>query len=524
MLDIKIVNGKIVDGTGSPYFYGDIGIKGEKIVTVAHKINQDAKVVIDASGKIVAPGFIDAHSHSDFPLLINRKAESKIRMGVTTEVIGQCGNSAAPKTPQKKDFFGYSQEDIGVSFTSMKEYLEVLESEKVAVNVIPLVGHGNIRRIIMGESDRKPTDEELKGMKNLLAESLEAGAYGMSTGLIYPPGCYSETSELIELSKTLSKYNALYVTHMRNEEKHLLESVNEVLTIAKEADVSVHISHFKSMNEENWGLVKEGLKLLETAREQNIDVTADQYPYIASSTSLKTLIPQWAHDGGVNKLRDRVLDNELREKIKQEIIDHYGSQDKLSCVMVSSCQKPENKKYEGMNLVEIAEMENKEPIDACLDLLLDEDFGPGMVRFAMSEDDVKTVMKHYLVMIGSDSSCMASEGVLSEGKPHPRAYGTFARVIGKYVLQEKIMPLEKAIFKMTGLPATRFMLQDRGLLKENMYADITIFDEKDIIDKATFKDPHNFAGGIEYVFVNGQLVIENEKQHENYPGKVLRRR
>jgi len=361
-------------------------------------------------------------------------------------------------------------------------------------------------------------------MKDLLAQSLEDGAYGMSTGLIYPPGCYSETSELVELSHTLSQYNAMYVTHMRNEESQLLKSINEVLTIAKEANVAVHISHFKSCNEENWGLVKEGIKLLENAREQNIDVTADQYPYIASSTSLKTLIPQWAHDGGVTELRKRVLDNDLREKIKSEIIDHYGKQSKLSCVMVSSCQKQQNKKYEGMNLVEIAEMENKEPIDACLDLLLDEDFSPGMVRFSMSEDDVKAVMQHYLVMIGSDASCMASEGVLSQGKPHPRAYGTFARVIGKYSLKEKIMPLEKAIFKMTGFPATRFMLQDRGLLKENMYADITIFDEKTIIDEATFKDPHNFASGIEYVIVNGQIVIEKEKQHEKYPGKVLRRR
>lgn len=524
MLDFKIINGKMVDGTGSPFFYGEVGIKNGKIAKVNYSIDEDAEKVIDAKGKVVAPGFIDSHSHSDFPLLINKKAESKIRMGVTTEVIGQCGNSAAPKTPNKKDFFGYNLDDLGVEYQTMEEYLNVLEDMQVAVNVIPLVGHGNIRTIVMGESDRKPTESEMNEMKNLLDKSLKAGAYGMSTGLIYPPGCYSETSELIELSHILHKHNAFYVTHMRNEESRLLQSIEEVLEIARKADVAVHISHFKSCNEENWGLVNDGLKLLEEAREENIDVTMDQYPYIASSTSLKTLIPQWAHDGGVSKLRERVLDENTRAKIKKEIIDHYGSQEKLSCVMVSSCQKEENKKFEGLNLIEISEIVNEEPVDACLDLLLDENFSPGMVRFSMSEEDVKAVMRHHLVMIGSDASCMASEGVLSKGKPHPRAYGTFARVIGKYAIKEQIMPLEKAIFKMTGMPATRFMLQDRGLIKENMYADITIFDEKEIIDSATFKDPHNFAKGIEYVIVNGEVVVENGVQHEAYPGKVLKRR
>ncbi|MFP4457589.1 MAG: N-acyl-D-amino-acid deacylase family protein [Clostridia bacterium] len=524
MLDIKIINGKIIDGTGSPFYFGEVGLKNDKIVKVGYSIDDAAKKVINAKGKVIAPGFIDAHSHSDFPLLINRKAESKIRMGVTSEVIGQCGNSAAPRTPNKKDFFGYDLDEIGVTYDSMEQYLQLLETKEVAVNVIPLVGHGNIRTIVMGESDRKPTDSEMEKMKKLLDESLQAGAYGMSTGLIYPPGCYSEINELIELSHVLHKYNAFYVTHMRNEESKLLQSIKEVLEIAKKADIAVHISHFKSCNEENWGLVNDGLRLLEEAREDNIDVTADQYPYIASSTSLKTLIPQWAHDGGVSKLRKRVLDKNTRLRIREEIIAHYGTQDKLSCVMVSSCQKEKNKKFEGLNLIEISNIVDKDPVDACLDLLLDENFSPGMVRFSMSEEDVKTVMNHHLVMIGSDASCMASEGALSKGKPHPRAYGTFARVIGKYAIKEKLMPLEKAIFKMTGMPATRFMLQDRGLIKENMYADITIFDENEIIDSATFKNPHNFAKGIDYVIVNGEIVIENGTQNEKYPGKVLRRR
>lgn len=523
MYDIKIINGKIIDGTGSPYYFGDIAIQNGKIQKVAYKISEDAKTIIDAEGKVVAPGFIDAHSHSDLPLLINRKAESKIRMGVTTEVIGQCGNSAAPRTSKQTDFFGYNLDDAGLEYQSMADYLKLLEDKKTAVNVIALVGHGNIRTIVMGESDRKPSKEEVKKMQDLLDDSLKAGAFGMSTGLIYPPGCYADTKELIELSAILHKHNALYVSHMRNEESKLLEAVNEVLEIAEKANVAVHISHFKACYEENWGLVNEAIKLVEDAREKNIDVTADQYPYIASSTSLKTLIPQWAHDGGVSKLRQRVLDQETRAKIKREIIERYGDQDKLSCVMVSSCQKEENKKYEGLNLVEIAKIVNKEPIDACLDLLLDENFGPGMVRFSMCEEDVITVMQHHLVMIGSDASCMATEGVLSKGKPHPRAYGTFARVLGKYAIRDKIMPLETAIFKMTGMPATRFMLQDRGLLKENMYADITIFDENDIIDTATFKDPHNYAAGIEYVIVNGEIVIDHEKQYDVYPGKVLRK-
>ncbi len=523
MYDIKIINGKIIDGTSAPFYYGEIGIKNGKIVKVASKVIEDAKRIIDAKGKIVSPGFIDSHSHSDFPLLVNRKAESKIRMGVTTEVIGQCGNSAAPKVAKHTDFFGYELSELGSNYQTMKDYLELIERKGIAVNVIPLVGHGNIRANVMGEDDRAPTQEEMERMKTELRKALEDGAFGMSTGLIYPPGCYSTTDELVELSKVLSYYNALYVTHMRNEEDNLIKSIKEVLTIAREAATSVHISHFKACNEENWGLVNEGLKLLDVAREKGIDVTADQYPYIASSTSLKTLIPQWAHDGGVNKLRERVLDDNTRNRIKQEILDKHKQFEKLSCVMVSSCQKESNKKLEGLNLVEIGKLQNKDPIDACLDLLLDEDFGPSMVRFSMSEDDVKKVMQHPLVMIGSDASCMATQGPLSKGKPHPRAYGTFARVLGKYTRDENVISLENAIYKMTGMPAARFMLQDRGLIRENMHADITIFDKDLIIDTASYKEPHSYARGIVCVIVNGQVVLENNVQNEVYPGRVIRK-
>ncbi len=524
MYDILIKNGKIVDGSGAPWFYGDVAIEDQRIARIAPEINQPALQIIDAAGKYVCPGFIDSHSHSDLPLLINPLACSKIRMGVTTEVIGQCGTSAAPRRPGQRDFFGYNLTDLGVNFESFAEYLGVLRNRGTAINVVPLVGHGNIRALIMGEEDRQPTVEEMSAMKTTLAESLKAGAFGMTTGLIYPPGCFSEIAELIELSHTLHKHQGFYATHMRNEKHDLIKSIKETIEIGKTAKVPVHISHFKVCDERNWGLVKEGLKLIEEAREAGVDVTMDQYPYIASSTSLVTLIPQWAHDGGADSIRQRLGNPVIRAEIRAEMLDPIIGTPRYDHVMVTSCLKEENKQYEGLNLVEIGELMGLEPVDACLELLLDENFTPGMVRFSMCEEDVKTVMQHPLVMIGSDASAMATEGLLSTGKPHPRAYGTFTRVLGKYVLAEHVLTFEQAIYKMSGLPASRLLLQDRGLLRQNFFADITIVNPADVIDKATFKHPHQYAAGIDAVIVNGCLVLEDGQQSQTlFPGKVLKR-
>ena len=524
MYDILIKNGKVIDGTGSPWFYADVAIKDKKVVKIAKYINENATVTIDAKNRFVCPGFIDSHSHSDFPLFVNPKAESKIRMGVTTEVIGQCGVSAAPRSDDHRDFFGFNLKNVGLTFTSFAEYLEALEKNKIAVNIIPLVGHGNIRKLVVGEDKCTPTTEQLSDMQDMLAQALKEGAHGMTTGLIYPPGCYSEINELIALGHTLNQYNAIYATHMRNEKSKLLESIKEAVAIGRAANIPIHISHYKACDEINWGLVKDGFKIIEDARAEGIDVTLDQYPYIASSTSLKTLIPQWAHDGGISELRKRLENPETRAKIYKQMSHPTTGIPRCDWVMVSSCTNEHNKKYEGLNLTEISEIMNCDPVNACLDLLLDEDFNTGMVRFSMCEEDVEHVMKHPLVMIGSDACCMATKGILSTGKPHPRSYGTFARVLGRYSLQNNVLPIENAVFKMTGLPATRFNLSDRGLLKEGFYADVTIFNPENIMDTATFKDPHQFPTGIDAVIVNGELVLDKDIQHEVFPGKVLRRK
>lgn len=524
MLDIKIINAKIIDGTSSPYFYGEIGIKDERIDCIAPKITKDAKTVIDALGKCVAPGFIDSHSHSDSQFLINPLAESKVRMGVTTEVIGQCGTSAAPSRANHVDFFGLDTGKDQPDFSTMGNYLSHLEKQGVAVNVIALVGHGNIRAVAMGEDDRPPSEEEMNKMKVLVREAMEAGAYGMSTGLIYPPGVYAKTPELVELSKVVSEYHGLYVTHMRNEEDHLLDSIAEVIEIAEKADLAAHISHFKACNPENWGLVNEGLRMVENARENGLDITFDQYPYIASSTSLKTLLPPWAHEGGVKELLERLKNHDLRDKMKKDILKVYKEDEALYCVMVSAASKEHNKQYEGMRLTEIASAKGKDVFTTLFDLLLDEEAATSMVRFSMCEDDVKYVMTHPLVMIGSDASCLAVEGPLSKGKPHPRAYGTFVRVLGKYWREERILSLEQAVHKMTGLPASRYYLTDRGLIKDGMFADIVIFDEKTVGDQATFTDPHHYASGIDYVLINGKVVLKDGQREDIYPGKVLRRK
>lgn len=525
MYDILIKNGRVIDGSHTPWFYADIAIKDGLIVSIGKEVRGEAQNIIDAHGLVVSPGFIDAHSHSDFPFLINPKAESKIRMGVTTEVIGQCGTSAAPKAPEQKDFFGYDLSALGMDFQTMGDYFELLEAKGLAVNTVALFGHGTIRTQVVGLEDRPATVEELQTMKELVAQAMQDGALGMSTGLIYPPSCYAPLSELIELAKVVGEYQGIYATHMRNESSDLITAIQEAITIAREAKLPVQISHFKACNEANWGKVREGLKLIEQAREEGLDITLDQYPYIATSTSLKTLIPQWAHDGGKDAMRKRLLDPEIHARIYDEMDPNKNKyMSRYDWVLVSSCQKDENKCYEGKNLVEIGEIMGKDPIEACFELLLDEDFNPGMVRFAMCEEDVEYVMAHPLVMIGSDASCMATSGIMSTGKPHPRAYGTFARVLGKYVRERHIMPLETAIYKMTGYPACRFHLHRRGLLKEGFFADITIFNPDTIGDCATFVAPHQYATGIEFVIVNGQLTVANGQQFDVFAGKPLRHR
>lgn len=507
MFDILIKNAKIVDGSGSPWFYGNVAIKGEDIVGVGN-VEGPAKRVIDAKGLVVTPGFIDAHSHSDDALITNSLAESKIRQGVTAEVIGQCGSSAAPR-----------QGSADGDYKSFGEYLAHVEDKGVSLNVIGLVGHGNLRQMVMGYDNRKASPEELAQMCNLAAESMQEGAFGFTTGLIYPPGSYADAEEITAIAKVVAQYGGIYATHMRNEDSGLVESVAETIAVGVNAGLPVHISHHKACGEANWGLVKKSLKLIDECRAEGVDVTMDQYPYIATSTGLKVIIPQWAHAGGVACLRERFTDAQSRASLTKEILSVEKRWDWL---LIASCNKQHNKQYEGKTAAEIATMMGKAPVDACLDLLLDEDFNVGMVRYAMCEDDVELVMKHPHVMIGSDASARATYGPLSLGKPHPRAYGTFTRVLETYVRERGVLTLEDAIRKMTNLPATRFQLWDRGLLRPGCKADVVMFDLEKLHEQCTFAEPNAYPLGVSLVCVNGTIVVEAGEHTGATPGKVLR--
>ncbi len=518
MFDLIIRNGKIVDGTGNAWFYGDVAVVGDRIVEVGRLSNDQAKRIIDAEGLVVAPGFIDSHSHSDGALLISPKAESKIFQGVTTEVIGQCGSSAAPRAAGDED-----EEDLAevrVSWQGMGEYLDLLEQRGVGVNVIALIGHGNLRRMVMGMDNRPANEEELAKICDLAEQAMQEGAYGFTSGLIYPPSSYCTTEELVAIAKVVARYGGIYATHMRNEGDRLMDAMQETIEIGEKSGIPVHISHHKVCGEANWGMVRESLAYVDGKRAEGIDITMDQYPYIATSTGLKVIIPQWAHAGGVQAMRERLLDSETGARIREEIMQNER---RWEWVLVASCSKPHNKQYEGKNVAEIGEMMGQEPMEAALALLMDDNFNVGMVRFAMCEEDVEYVMQHPQVMIGSDAGLRATEGPLSSGKPHPRAYGTFARVLGYYVRERKVLTLEEAVRKMTGLAAARFCLWDRGLLRPGCHADIAIFDPATIRDTATFVDPHRYAAGIKHVLVNGQLAVEGGKHTGTLAGKALRR-
>ncbi len=513
MHDVLIKNARLVDGTGAPWFYGSLGVLGERIAALG-QVDAPARRVIDACGRVVAPGFIDAHSHSDDALFKNPQAESKVRQGVTTEVIGQCGSSAAPREPKS---------DHTEPFASFAEYLELLEARGIGVNIVPLVGHGNIRARVLELADRKATAEELEQMCALTQAALEAGAHGLTTGLIYPPSCYGDHAEIVALAKVVAAHGGIYASHMRDEGKGMLASVAETIDVGRQAKLPVHISHHKVCGPQNFGLVKDSLALVDAVRLEGIDVTLDQYPYTATSTGLKVVVPQWAHAGGADAMRERLADLPIRARITQEILENLTTGRQWDCILVASCQKEHNKQFEGRTLQEISTMMGKEPVEACLDLLMEENFDVAMVRFAMCEADVEYVMQHPLVMIGSDAALRATYGPLSTGKPHPRAYGTFPRVLGTYVRERGVLRLEEAVRKMTSFPAQRFQLFDRGLLRPGAYADLVMFDEGAVDDLATYSEPHAYPRGIDMVMVNGAIVVENGEHSGLLPGKVLRR-
>ena len=531
--DIVIKNGRILDGTGSPYVKSDIAVKDDRITKIGRVVGDITKT-IDAKGQIVSPGFIDPHSHTDHTVLAFPEAESFILQGITTCVVGNCGLTLAPTSEKTLPLlrrylepFLRANYDYKWDWRTLFEYVERIEKQETSINLVPLVGQGTVRLAVKGFDSTPATKSEMREMRKLVEESLSDGAFGMSSGLVYPPGSYSSTEELVELASVLPKYGGIYTSHIRNEEDRLMESVDEAIKIGEANDIPVEISHFKAKGKPNWGKVNATLRELESARVRGIQVSCDVYPYLAGSTSIMASLPVWALEGGVEKMLSRLKDKKLRSQIAYEIDSGMmiGSNGIKAAgwggVFIAGC--PTNKKYEGKSLEQILKEKGRwgDPFEGFFDWMLEIQGNARVNSFFMDEDDVRTVIKHPLASIGSDAGAISPQ---AGGKPHPRNYGTFPRVLSKYVREEKLLPLEEGVRKMTSLPASVFGIQDRGVLREGFWADITIFDPDKIIDRATYEEPHQYTEGISYVIVNGEIVVENGKHTGKRSGRVLRRR
>ncbi|TFH08024.1 MAG: D-aminoacylase [Candidatus Thorarchaeota archaeon] len=537
--DILISNGTIIDGSGTSRCTGDIGISKGKIVDIERNLGRDAKEIIDATGHIVCPGFIDIHSHSDMALPFGNRLESTLHQGITTNVIGNCGFSLAPVNEDRielirKEFDIHSPpgESIDITWRSFTDYLNSIEQSKISSNIATLVGFGAIR-IAGGPAydDRSPTDSELRMMKEYVDEAMNAGAFGMSTGLIYPPQVYASTDEIVELAEVVAKHQGLYFSHIRGEGETVLKAVTEVIDIVERSGcVGGQIAHHKVAGQHLWGRSKETLQLIENANKRGVNVTCDQYPYDRGSTSLISLLPPWVHLGGVDDLLDRLRSPESRNRIIADMEDETLEWENIKReagwhnIFIASVKTEKWKDVEGLSISEITMRKGfSDEYSALFELLLDENAEVTMTMKSMGEEDIERIMKNKYVMVGTDGAGVAPEGVLSHGKPHPRHYGTYPRILGRYVREKGILSLEEAIHKMTGFPATRLGLEDRGILKEGNWADLVIFNPETVLDNATYLDPHQFPTGIPFVIVNGTVVVRDGIQGDVLPGKVLRR-
>ena len=525
--DLLIVNGQLVDGSGRAAFVADVAIRGDEIVRIGQLEGQphSAGRVIDASGLTVSPGFIDIHGHSDYTLLVDGTAQSKVRQGVTTEILGEAPSAGPIKGKATLDLSQYGQQ---VDWRTLGEYFARLQKGGISVNVGSYVGATQVRTCVLGMESREPTVVELEEMKGLVAEAMRDGALGLSSSLIVPPDTYLSTRQLIELAKAVKPYGGIYSTHIRGEGSTIREAILEAIEIGGEAQIPVDIIHLKIADKRMWGKMKEICDLIEAARQRGQRVTANQYPYIAGQNFLMALIPPWALEGGKERLKDRLKNPALRRRMEQDILrglpgwfDHYVLMKGWESAVVASIKTEKNKKYEGKSVAEIAATSGKKPTDAVFDLLLDEDDPIPTVYFLMDEGDVRTAMKVPWVSIGSDGEAVRPDGILGRGRPHPRWYGTFPRILGKYVREEKVLSLEQAINKMTLLNAEKLGISNRGRIAIGKKADVTIFNASRVIDRATFENPHQYPVGIEYVIVNGTVVIDRGKHLDAKPGKIL---
>jgi len=518
MFDLLIKNARIIDGTGAPWYRGNIAVKDGKITNNRQLTAEDAVEVFDAGDNYVCPGFVDIHSHSDDSILAHQLAESRIFQGVTTEIGENCGTSPAPVNPEYAHLLKRYIGGINIEWQSVKEYLNHVEKGKISVNFGLLVGHGTIRVAVMGFSADKATPAQISQMRDYAAKAMEDGAFGLSSGLIYPPGSYADTDELAEVASAVAPYGGLYATHMRNESADVTGSVKESLDTAMRAGVPLQISHHKVTHRPDWRVsCKTTVAMIARARREGFDVTCDQYPYNASSTSLTSNVPHWAFEGGLDALIGRLKDPKTRTVLRDQANNsHIGRWD---CIYVSHLFGEKNQWMIGKNVVEIAKAQGKDTADAVFDIIIEENGEVGEVNFGMCDEDIEYIMSQPFTMIGSDGRAIPlSEG----GKPHPRNFGTFPRVISHFCRERKLFPLETAIAKMTSMPAARLGLLDRGAIKDGMWADLVVFDFDAIKDTPTYERPQQQCEGILRVYVNGRLTAENGRHTGALAGKVLR--
>jgi N-acyl-D-aspartate/D-glutamate deacylase len=525
--DLLIRGGDVIDGSGAPPRRADVAVRDGRITAVGPQSAATARRVIDAGGHVVAPGFIDIKTHSDWTLPLNPRAESKVRQGVTTEVVGHCGFSVAPVLPGRVDalqeYLGPSAPWLPFRETTFAEYLDTFP--RTAVNVVALVGHNTLRVMAMGLADRAPTSAELAVMRELLEAGLAAGAIGLSSGLFTAPGCWATSEEMQALAVPLRHHGAWYATHVRDESSKLFDSVREAIALAERGGIRVQLVHLKLSGTDNWGGAAKLLTEIEAARARGVTIDCDQYPYTAASNPLRNLLPQWVVQGGIGQMLERLAAADVRQRIRAEITERgltsWGRIPSWQAVRVATA--PHHDEWAGSTIAALAHGRGADPVDAVCDLLIEDRGATRVLIESMSEEDVRTLLRAPFVLVGSDGMAVAPYGVTSQGKPHPRFYGAFPRVLGHYVRELGLLPLAQAVFKMTGGPAAALQLRERGLLREGYRADITVFDPRAVAERSTYDDPHRYPAGLPWVIVNGELVIDAGEHTGALPGRVLRR-
>jgi len=527
--DLVVTNGHIIDGTGSPWYSGDVGIRDGKIAAIGNLSTSPRKRTIDAAGRVVAPGFIDMLGQSELSILVDPRLPSKIYQGITTEITGE-GGSAAPLNDAiiQSDRSGYAHYNLTPDWRTFRQYFARLEKRGMGINLASYVGATQVRRMVLGDADKQPSPEQLEQMKTLVRDAMKDGAVGVSSALEYAPAPYATTEELIALAAEGGKFGGIYSTHMRNESDSVLEAIDEALRIGREAHVPVEIWHIKVAGKNNWGRMPEVVAKINAARAGGADVSADTYAYTAWFNDFSAFIPPWAHDGGSAKLVERLRDPAARERIRKGMLtpskDWDNEWQEISgpeAILIGIVQNPKMESLQGKRLSDIAKLWNKDPMDALFDFLI-EDPNAGVAVFGMSQPDVTLALQQPWVAIDNDSSGTSPDGILGKEHPHPRAYGTFPRVLRKYVREDKSLTLEDAIRKFSALPAQRLRLNDRGVLKVGLQADVVVFDPATVRDLATFDNPNQLSEGMDYVLVNGVPVIDSGKMTGALPGRVLR--